>query len=83
MSNTAIDSPEECLSLDDFLPLADFVESYPNVWRTMQSARWAINNRSRNGLDDFGVLSKRNGRISIILPRMAKWLAAGPVGGEK
>ena len=75
--STTIIPADETLELSDFVPLADFVSANPNVWRTMKSARWSVHNRTRNGLDEFGVLSKRNGRIHIITPRIARWMAAG------
>ena len=78
--STAEQIPAEQLTLDDFSLLADFVESNPQVWPTMQGARWAIHNAKRNGLDDYGVLVKRNGKIQVVKPRLVQWLLAGKIG---
>ena len=75
MSQTAIS--EESLDLSDFQPIADFVEENPHIWPTMQSARWAINNSKRNGLDEFGVIVKRNGKLLVVRPRAVRWMLAG------
>lgn len=77
MENAAAIPTEENLSLSDFQLLADFVQENPQIWPTMQSARWAINNSKRNGLDDFGVIVKRNGRLHVVKPRAVRWMAAG------
>ena len=77
MANAAINLTEENLGLSDFQPLADFVQQNPHIWPSMQSARWAINNSKRNGLDEFGVIVKRSGRLHVVKPRAIAWMLAG------
>jgi hypothetical protein len=69
--------PDESLSLDDFIPLSAFVTDHPQIWPAMSGARWAINNADKNGLNEYGCLIKRAGKVFVVKPRMAQWLAAG------
>jgi hypothetical protein len=71
-------SPEEQpLSLNDFVPLEELVESYPQFWPTMQSARWAIHTAEKNGLAEYGVFTKKASRWYAIMPRLLAWAASG------
>lgn len=74
---TYIPSDDENLSVDDLVPLEQFVEAHPQVWKTLSSARWTVHNAARNGAQEYGVFCKRGRRILVIKPRLAKWLAAG------
>jgi hypothetical protein len=76
MHQTAI-TDEEALDLSDFQPLAEFVQSNPHIWPTMQSAYWAINNSKRNGLDEYRVIVKRNRKLLVVKPRAVNWILAG------
>ena len=61
--------------IDDILSLGDYVERFPSKpWPTQAAARWAVNQRSKNGLAESGALLKLNGRLFIHKPSMYRWL---------
>tara|TARA_R110002072_G_C7901688_1_gene529635 strand:+ start:605 stop:856 length:252 start_codon:yes stop_codon:yes gene_type:complete len=80
MSTASKIIPNESLALDDFIPLPQFVERHPQIWRNLASARHAIFNADTNGLNEYGCIVKRANRIMVVKPRVAKWLAGGTLG---
>ena len=64
-------------NLDDIVAINDYVKRFPSKpWPTEAAARWAVNQRHKNGLAESGALLKLNNRLYIYKPAMLDWLVS-------
>ena len=63
--------------LSDYLSVADFQRTYPNLARNQDSLRWIIRHRDLNGLSEAKAVVKRQGRIWLHVSRFAGWMQDG------
>lgn len=62
------------MSIENFVPVNEFVERYPHIFPTRQSFNHQWFNRDKNGLADYKVAKKVGGRILINKEAVIRWL---------
>lgn len=61
-------------SIEDFVPVDQFVEQYPHIFPTRQSFNHQWFNRDKNGLEEYKVVRKVGNRILINKENVIRWL---------
>lgn len=62
------------MSIENFVPVDEFVEQYPHIFPTRQSFNHQWFNRDKNGLADYKVARKVGNRILINKEALIRWL---------
>ena len=60
--------------LSEYALLSDFQKSNPNIAPSLNSLRWIVRHRDQNGLNAYGAVVKRQGRIYVHTGRFAEWM---------
>ena len=63
--------------LDKYFGLEKFQTSYPNIVPTLDSLRWMVRQRDKNGLSACGAVVKRGGRWYVHSGRFSEWMFNG------
>jgi hypothetical protein len=63
--------------LEDWMPIADFLVSYPHIWQSRKSFDWAQHRRQHNGMDKFNVTRKVGRRILVNASNCSRWIESG------
>ena len=65
--------------LSEFALLSDFQEANPNIVRNLDSLRWMVRHREKNGLREARAVVKRQGRWYVHAGNFTNWMLGDSV----
>jgi hypothetical protein len=67
---------DDAIDLTKILSVPDFAAKYPNLG-TAAAWRTRVFQSDRNGLDEYGAVLRRAGKVFLVEPRVLAWFIAG------
>lgn len=61
-------------TLDNWLPISDFLELFPHIWPSRKSFDWFQHQRAKNGMAKFHVTCKVGRRVLVNPTNCVRWM---------